>query len=45
MIILTCPECYSENLKRDEERKSKKDWFICKDCGHKFPLEKASYTT
>lgn len=44
-FLIACNNCFSPDLKKWDERNNTRntDWFICKTCGHKFPLKKASY--
>lgn len=44
--VICCPKCYSSNIRRDEYRikETGKDYFMCRDCKHKFPYAKSTYT-
>jgi predicted RNA-binding Zn-ribbon protein involved in translation (DUF1610 family) len=35
-ITLYCPDCQSPNIKRNGKKSSKKQNYLCKDCGRQF---------
>ena len=45
MVIVTCPECWSNKVKDVDYEDSREDNFKCCDCGHAFSIEQASWDT